>query len=150
MSDDYLRLIPTDPDRRPEAEAAERAAAVLAGLFPGADGVEAELYDEVTFVDPGENFERVSCPACQVELDMEWWSEAMGQAGDAGFTDLAVTAPCCGTATSLNDLVYDWPAGFARAALSVLNPGRGWLDETELNQVADAMGHPLRQVMAHY
>ena len=150
MSDDYLRLIPTDPTWRPGAEAAKRAAAALAALAPGADSVEAELYDEVTFIDQGANLDRLSCPACQAELAMDWWSEQMGRAGDAGFTNLAVTNPCCGTRTSLNELTYDWPAGFARAELSVRNPQRGWLDDAELVQVSAELGHPLKQVMAHY
>lgn len=150
MSDDYLRLIPTDPTWRPQAEAAQRAAATLSALVPTADGVEAELYDKVTFIDQGANFEQLSCPACHAELAMDWWSDQMGHTGDAGFTDLAVTTPCCRIRTSLNDLVYDWPAGFAQAELSVLNPQRGWLDDAELAQVAIELGHPLKQVMAHY
>ena len=63
---------------------------------------------------------------------MGWWSEQMGQASHASFTNLAVLAPCCGTKTTLNDLTYDWPAGFAQAELSVLNPQRGWLEDAEL------------------
>jgi hypothetical protein len=122
----------------------------LSALVPGADSVEVELYDEVTFIDQGANFERLSCAACQADLAMKWWSDQMGRAGDAGFTNLVVTTPCCGTKTSLNDLIYDWPAGFAQAELSVLNPRRGWLDDAELAHVAIELGHPLKQVMAHY
>jgi hypothetical protein len=150
VSDNYLRLIPTDPTWRPDSGAAQRAVGTLSVLVPGADSVEVALHDEVTFIDQGANFERLSCPACQAELDMDWWSEQMGAAGDAAFTNLNVTTPCCHTQTSLNDLTYDWPAGFARAELSVLNPQRGWLNEAELTQVAVELGHPLRQVMAHY
>jgi hypothetical protein len=150
VSDNYLRLIPTEPTWRPAAEATQRAVATLSALVPGADSVEAEVYDEVTFIDQGANFERLSCPACQTELEMDWWSDQMGLAGDASFTDLAVTTPCCGTRTSLNELTYDWPAGFAQAELSVLNPQRGWLDDVELAQVAAELGHTLKQVMAHY
>jgi hypothetical protein len=150
VSDNYLRLIPTDPTWHPGTDAAQRAAATLSALVPGADSIEVELHDEVTFIDQGANFERLSCPACRAELGMDWWSERMGQAGDSGFTNLAVTTPCCRTSTSLNDLTYDWPAGFAHAELSVRNPQRGRLDDMELAQVAAALGHPLKQVMAHY
>jgi hypothetical protein len=150
VSDNYLRLIPTDAAWRPQAEAAQRAVATLSALVPNADAVEAKLYEEVTFIDQGANFEKLSCSACHAELAMDWWSEQMGHAGDASFTSLDVTTPCCGTKTSLNDLVYDWPAGSAYAELSVLNPQRGWLDEVELAKVATQLGHPLKQVMAHY
>lgn len=150
MSDNYLRLIPTDPAWRPERDAAERAAVVLSALVPGADEVEAELYAGVTFIDQGANFERLGCPLCGAELAEVWWGEQMAAAGAGGFADLRVSTPCCGKATSLNDLTYDWPAGFAQSELSVLNPQRGWLTEAELAEVATALGHPLRQVMAHY
>lgn len=150
MSDDYLRLIPTDPTWLPGAEAAQRAAATLSLLVPGADSVKAELYDDVTFIDQGANFARLNCPACQAALEMDWWADQMGEAGDARFTNLAVTTPCCGATTSLNDLTYDWPAGFAQAELSVLNPQRGWLEDAELTEVATELGHPLKQVMTHH
>ena len=74
----------------------------------------------------------------------------MARADSTKFIDLAVTTPCCALLSSLNDLVYDWPAGFARAELSALNPQRGWLDQAKLAQVASVLGHPLKQVMAHY
>lgn len=150
MSDNYLRLIPIDPTWQPGPAAARHAVATLSALVPGAATIEVELYDEVTFIDPGVNFERVACPACSTELEMDWWSEQMGRAGEASFANLAVTTPCCRTRTSLNDLAYDWPAGFARAEVSVVNPPRGRLDDAELAQVAAGLGHPLRQVIAHY
>ena len=81
---------------------------------------------------------------------MEWWTEQMGLAGESSFRDLGLITPCCGNKTSLNDLGYEWPAGFAQAELSVLNPQRGWLDEAELARVASELGYPLKQVMAHY
>lgn len=150
MSDNFLRLIPTDPTWRPAADAAQRATATFSALLPGADLVEAELYDRMMFIDQGANFERLGCPACHVELAMKWWSDQVDRADDIGFEDLAVTTPCCGASTSLNDLTYDWPAGFAHASLSSRNPQRGWLDDAELAHVAAELGHPLRQVMAHY
>jgi hypothetical protein len=58
--------------------------------------------------------------------------------------------PCCAAATTLNHLDYDWPAGFARFVLSAHHPDRGWLDAQELADVADALGHPVRQILAHY
>jgi hypothetical protein len=74
----------------------------------------------------------------------------MGEAYEAEFATLEVATPCCGEAMSLNDLRYDWPAGFAHASLTVAEPQREWLDETELAQVAADLGHPVRQVMVHY
>jgi hypothetical protein len=42
----------------------------------------------------------------------------------SAFEDLAVRTPCCHTDTTLNELDYDWPAGFARFVLEARNPGR--------------------------
>ncbi|MEV5012224.1 hypothetical protein [Streptomyces sp. NPDC055692] len=39
--------------------------------------------------------------------------------------------------------------GFARFRIAVLNPNRGWLTDEELVSVANAFGHPLRQILAH-
>ena len=53
---------------------------------------------------------------------------------------------CCATETSLNDLQYVWPAGFARTELTVHEPDRGWLSTGERGRVEQALGHPLREV----
>jgi hypothetical protein len=57
--------------------------------------------------------------------------------------------PCCGAATSLNDLVYEWPQGFARWALEIMNPGRGFLTDEEIERLARTVGHPLREIRTH-
>lgn len=150
MSDTYLILMPTAPTWIPDAAAAERAATALAALAPGAEHVEATIHDVVTFVDQGENFDRVTCPACASELDMEWWGERMGVAAEEAFAELTIETPRCGASTTLNDLACDWPAGFARTELSALNPGRHWLDDAECADVAAALGHAVKQVMARY
>ncbi|MBO9553179.1 hypothetical protein [Cellulomonas sp.] len=150
MSDNYLRLFPTDRTWLPTSEQADRAVATLRVLAPSAQEIAAEVYGMVTFIDQGANLERIGCPACHAELDLEWWSEQMARRDEHDFVTLDVEAPCCGAATTLDDLVYDWPAGFASVELSVLNPDRSWLSADELNTVAAAVGHPLRQVMAHY
>jgi hypothetical protein len=68
---------------------------------------------------------------------------------DEGFDNLIATVPCCGGQSSLNDLEYEWPCGFARFELALWNPGRGWLTEQELSAIAQALGHPVRQILAH-
>jgi hypothetical protein len=65
------------------------------------------------------------------------------------FVDLATVTPCCSVAISLNELTYDWPAGFAQFELSVHDPNRGWLSDQEMSQLADALGQPVRQILCH-
>jgi hypothetical protein len=146
MSDDRLRLIPTDPSWLPDDVALRRAVRVLRDLAPDAGTVRGRVHDGVVFIDAGGNAERVQCPACGTELDPGWWSERVGRAATQDYERLAVTTPCCSTRTSLNDLDYVWPAGFARAELVATTPRRGWLTDEERTRVAQALGHEVREV----
>lgn len=149
MADTFLRIIPADPERVPSALARSRAVAVLQRAVPLADNIESQVTDDVRFVDCGTNFETVSCPSCGVDIG-EWWSVVMEVGHEQQFRDLRATLPCCGLRTSLNDLVYSWPAGFARYTLEVLNPGVGSLGDRVLERLADALGAPIRVIWAHY
>jgi hypothetical protein len=91
----------------------------------------------------------VDCPACGAELEPGWWAARVDRArrpAAGGFADLAVTTPCCDSRTTLNDLDYVWPAGFASSVLEARNPGRGWLTVEERARVEQALGHELREV----
>ena len=107
------------------------------------------MTERVEFVDQGGNFEGVYCPVCGADLG-EWWPAAMDRAHAGHFADLAVTAPCCGAALSLNDLRYEWPAGFARFVLEAMNPGVPDLPATTLAELEQRLGAPLRVIWAHY
>ncbi len=74
----------------------------------------------------------------------------MDDAFKVRFTALAVTTPCCGANVSLNDLNYEWPAGFARFVLEAMNPGVGDLATAEIAALAEIVGSPLRRIWAHY
>lgn len=66
-----------------------------------------------------------------------------------GFATLAVTVPCCGAATPLDVLDCHWPCGFARFEIAIWNPERTWFDGDDLTAIADALGHPVKQIRAH-
>ena len=152
MSDNYLTVIPTDPYWWPSKDAAERAAALLSGMLPDDDarrGLETTWHDTVEVVHCGTNLEKISCPHCAAEVAPDWWGEAVSERYDEGFSTLMVTAPCCHAETSLNELVYDWPMGLARFRIEVLYPNRAWLTAEELTCLAEALGHPVRQVLIH-
>ena len=143
MSENWLQLIPTDPAWIPGPEHEQAAVALLNELAPASDEIQALTYDEVVFVDAGANFESVSCPACNAELEMGWWSAAMGG-------EPAVVTPCCGALTTLNDLRYHWPQGFAQWVLRARSPGRMDLTAEELQALEAVVGHPLREIWSHY
>jgi len=150
MSLTVLRFVPTDPAWTPGEQAAGGALAAMRELAPNAREVTAVRHDHVSFVDQGENFEAVRCPACGVQLEIEWWQGAMEAAWTSRFADLEVRVPCCAASTSLNDLDYVWPAGFARFVLEARDPERDEVTSEELDRMAAALGHPVRLIWAHY
>ena len=151
MSDDYLRIIPLDPTHVPSPRAQEQAIAVVKKLLRRAEEVRAIVQDEVSFVDQGQNLEEIRCPRCRATLGPEWWMTEMDRAQATRFADLSVVVPCCGARSSLNDLDYDWPAGFARFVLQVREPGlAGWLDDAAVARLEKALGARVRQIRARY
>ncbi|MFC9077893.1 hypothetical protein ACFTY7_12815 [Streptomyces sp. NPDC057062] len=152
MSDSYLTVIATDPYWQPRRDAADRAAAVLSGMLPDDDarrGLQAMWHDDVEVVVCGASLEKISCPHGAAHVSSHWWAQAVSARCDEGFSTLLVVVPCCEVQTSLNELVYDWPMGFARFRIEVLYPNRAWLTGEELARVADALGHPVRQILIH-
>jgi hypothetical protein len=148
MSEAYLRLIPTDPTYVPSTEEAKEALATLASFWPDVE-LTVLNWDEIQFIDQGSNFESIRCPQCGARLDLTWWSQAMSRAAALRFEDLSVVTPCCSRQTSLNDLIYYWPAGFAKFAISVRNPNKD-LEPYETTRLAGMLGTSLRIVWAHY
>lgn len=110
--------------------------------------VEAGWYDQVRFIDCGENFEEVRCPHCGALL-LEGWQDSMDAAFESLFQDLRVTLPCCDRPGSLADLEYDWPQGFASFELRA-SDATDFLRPEALSEVEAALGTPLRQVLARY
>jgi len=80
----------------------------------------------------------------------EWWSMAMEVGHEQHFKDLRVTTPCCALHTTLNDLEYSWPAGFARYTLEVLNPNIAELKPSVQRRLEAALQAPVRVIWAEY
>ncbi|MCP3785350.1 hypothetical protein NLX85_18475 [Micromonospora sp. A3M-1-15] len=156
MSDGYIRLIPTDRDWQPAPVAAASASAYVASLFsaPGdaVERVEDKFYDRVTLIDAGEYTTRITCSRCDGEVTLDWLGDLVRQNGSLSFDHLNVTVPCCGAVIELDSLRYEEPIGFARFEISAMNPTRAKyeLEANELARVADLLGHPVAQILAHY
>jgi len=145
MTDHFLILIPTDPHYIPQPEQAQAANDYLLSILPEAADVVWVWSETVEFVDPGDNFERVICPACGTELYMSDWQRMMDVAFSNQFEDLTVTMPCCGATGSLNDLHYEWSAGFARFSLEALNPNSD-LDDQQIHAIEGMLGCSVRKI----
>ena len=149
VSDNYLRLIPADPSFVPDAGAQARAHNLLRTRLAGADAITIRVTPDIQFVDPGSNLEGIFCPACGARLD-RWWGDAIDRASASSFQELRVQVPCCGAVCSLNDLRYEWPAGFARFVLEAMNPGVPDLPAGDLALLEDILGCRLRRLWARY
>lgn len=149
MSDNYLRLIPSDTTYVPSLAIGQQARELLALFTINADEVAASEYDEVQFVDAGSNWEGVFCPACGAPIENEIWRTLVDQAFMTQFANLIVIMPCCGITVSLNDLHYEWPAGFARFVLQARNPG-GDVSLEQIQRLEALLGCRLRKIWAHY
>jgi len=148
MSDNILRLIPVDPQYIPDGTSQRTMQDQLASFRLQADNTRIKITSEVKFVDAGENFERVLCPTCGADLG-EWWRTAMDTAYKTKFADLSVHLPCCGTKSSLNDLRYEWPAGFSRFVIEVHNPDHDLNDE-QIHSLEQILGCKLRKIWTRY
>jgi hypothetical protein len=148
LSDEILSVIPADPQWQPSQDGADRAVRALNALTPEDDGTKATWHDATVFVDCGSLFYEVACPRCDSVLDRTWLRDRLSELSETG--SFTVIVPCCGAELTLNDLVYREPCGFARFDISVWNPGRSWLSDSELSTVGEALGHPVRQIRAHY
>ncbi|WP_075737407.1 hypothetical protein [Streptomyces acidiscabies] len=150
MSQDVLSAIPVDPHWQPDKKAAERAHALVASWFPAGSAtyVEIKSYDTVTAISSGQNLDRIGCPACGDDVDLDWWFDLEEAHSDTGFTSLDAAVPCCGAVLPLDRLDFDDPCGFARFRVAVWDAER-WFDDGELGALADALGHPVRQIRAY-
>lgn len=150
MSVEYVQLIPEYPYYIPPKQAQSVAQEALSRLLPRAAEISISVYDTAQFIDQGENFERVSCPFCSADL-RSWWGSAMNTAYKNRFENLSVTLPCCHRQTSLNNLRYQMPAGFARFVLSARNPDSGRnLTDDELEPIERELNCKIKQIWARY
>ena len=102
-------------------------------MLPDGEMCKAEVYDELHFIDQGNNCEAVLCPSCgrQFAIDfftendpgMTWWFEVTDAISNSGsIREVQTRMPCCGASVPFTSLEFDWPAGFAHFALSIWNP----------------------------
>jgi hypothetical protein len=148
MSDDWMIVIAADPHAKPSRERADAAFALLTALRPEAEEAELHLLDTPQFFDCGSNLENAFCPFCKAEL-FDWWQDAMDQwVRRDDRSSLSVEVPCCGRATSLNDLDYVMPQGFACFGIELMDPHSD-LEPEERREVEAALGLPVRVVWRH-
>jgi hypothetical protein len=155
--DSSLRFHAVDPTAELAGSAVGPVTDRLRRAFPDAGDVIVQRWETTQLIDNGANLDRVVCPTCGDEID--GWGELMDDAWDGvGFGDLSIVTPCCGTATSLEQLTYEWPLGFGRYSLDVHEPGSNWFTPHRpvpgdavmlLADLIETTGHRLGVVWRH-
>jgi hypothetical protein len=149
MSDNWIALVPENPQFVPDVTKRLKARDRFAEISPQADEIEITVSENVRFFACGGNFERICCPSCGAEIPIEWWQGRMDEDHDDGFKLADYATPCCGKKSTLNDLVYEWPQAFGRFALDVMNPNIGKLDDKYKQEFEEILGTKLRVVYQH-
>jgi hypothetical protein len=151
MSTEFLCIIPVNPKHVPDSDKRESALTAFTKLLPMAESVEAVVHKEIRFIDAGMKFELVLCPFCDCELDQIWWGDAMNTAQRSSFENLSVSLPCCDAPSTLNNLNYKMPSGFARFLLQAREPKLGrYLAADKLQALESILDTPLKQIWAHH
>jgi len=149
MSDNWIIVVPEEPDFLPPLESRRKAAELFRSIAPRADEVKEQATQEVRFIDCGANLERIVCPSCGAELDIEWWQERMDEEAAAAFPLRPTPLPCCSASRTLAQLEYDWPQAFARFSVEAMNPQLGDLTDEQLRSFESVLGCRVRKVRQH-
>jgi hypothetical protein len=148
MSSTILKIIPTNPKYVPDKIQQDKAKSLLSNLYTK-ELIDFVTTDTIEFVDQGENFDSVSCNLCGKNIAIEDWQAEMEKADESHFTDLAFVTPCCHRKTSLNDLNYHSPAGFAKFVIAITGAQKE-IEAKDLNELNNILGTQLRIIWAHY
>jgi len=145
MSDDYVYLIPVDPQLIPNVDRQEAAKRQFSELAPQADRISVEVYEHIHFFDCGENFERVCCPVCRADVTA-WWATRIQDFWDKESKFDEHDIPCCQTKLTLPELIYEPPQGFGRFAVVAMNPNIGLLNDKHRYVFQQILATPLRVI----
>ena len=104
---------------------------------------------QMQFVDCGGDLERICCPHCGSEIDMELWAQWMEDSCETDFAHTQVTLPCCGQTADLNALEYDRPCALAFCGVQMQQVEYRRPDAVK--QALEAIAKvPLRLIFASY
>ena len=141
-----IALIPRDPWLIPDEQAQQQAAERLSSFVRQADEIHITVNEMPIFVDAGARLTHATCPHCQHRFETSWQT-IVECAAENQFRTLDVVMPCCGITLSLNDLQYDWPAGWARFLIEAVNPQIEGLSIVQIGELEHILDCPMRQIL---
>lgn len=148
MGTTILKIIPTNPYFVPDSTNQNLAATLLKNLY-NPNEIVLNTFDDIQFVDQGSNFDDVRCNYCGTIINIEDWQQAMDISFENKFTDLLFITPCCSKQSSLNELIYNMPAGFSKFEINVIDPENP-LNDDNLKELAVILKTSLRIIWARY
>jgi hypothetical protein len=125
--DNALIVVPEDMYFRPTDGLSNAALEVFIQLFPGAEEYQAEMSEQIHFFSPEDFASSVACPVCGVNTQLGESSESVGRkwfydidrrCSDQSVENIETVLPACGHSVPVIGLHFDWPAGYAKYALS--------------------------------
>lgn len=148
MSFTVIKIISTEPTFEPTKNNQVTAKKFLTNFY-NSNQISFETTKDIEFVDQGENFESVSCDLCGHKIEIDNWQNEMENAHKKQFSNLIFKTTCCNKTTSLNNLIYKLPAGFAKFVISITDSDVQ-LNENQLRDLEKTLVTKLRIITAHY
>lgn len=148
MADNITKIIPVKYDYVADEEQIQAALMYIKGIVSDCQ-IGAEVFETTQFVDCGGELEVIKCPDCGEDISFDWWGEVMETAAEKEFSDLSVKLPCCGGDSSLNDLKYYLPCGYAKMEITIANSEQKF-SEKELINIGELLGEKVRIILARY
>ncbi len=109
-----------------------------------------DMSNEIRFYDCGENFEKILCPICSSELDIDWWQEKMDKASENNFVGLEIITPCCHMNSSLNKLDYCYTQGFSKFAIRIGDYDFNHIDNIPVADLQSISREKWKIILARY
>jgi hypothetical protein len=150
MSDNWICIIPKDPNWTPSSAQQIELEMALRSIVPPSEKVEFETDDDIKFRDCGGNFESIKCPNCKVAVNTEQWQSLMDIDYDGNsFRMCKYQMDCCGCEVSLNELEYYFTQGFSKFIARCMNPNKGELAKNEIRSIEEALTTTVSVIYQH-
>lgn len=147
MSDSFVKIIPVNHDYLISNDIVNDVLEYLKTNVKS-DSINAYIYDHPAFIDCGSNLDKIQCPLCNKNISFDWWGISMDKAYENEFNNLVIQLPCCGNKSSLKDLIYHFPCGFACFEFVLLNP-KTELSVNIIKVLEKLLKMPIRIIRSH-
>jgi hypothetical protein len=144
MAENWIIFIPKDPNLIPDELKRKKARYQLLEIFPKSKGVKVVTTNTIAFYDCGSKLERIICPKCKANIQINWWQERM----DADYSKNTFKlekylTPCCKYSCTLNELIYEGNQGFGRCAIEVMEPEIAVIEKKQIKELEEILGMEL-------